>query len=439
MTKQIKTNKQTRQTAKINKNEKAYSLNAWWYFNSSILSCWRLRISLNDLFRLKKYNWDINWCISLIAKKTSINWLYLEKEDWTILDKNKYKLEYSYLSQLFSSQTFNFWKNTFFTQTTIAWENYIEPLRNINWKIVKFWNIDSRTMVKLIDENTEDIVWFRQYWKDWKSQDFKIDEIGYFMYQQDVENENLSMWLLDWIIFDILWDLEASKTNYYFFQNDAIPWAVFMLDKAMSKDQLELATEQIKNKFSGSENKYKFLISNWVTDVKTLVMSHTDMDFLNQRKFTVDKVSATFWCPKELLWYVTDSWSYSKIKEITKEFINSTIAEYENYLESCINILISSYWNELLIDLSKYKVRCDSETFDDRNVIEENQRKDIATWIITINEAREERWLELFTNQEFTNLSLIPRNLTTEIVNNTNTNTNTNTNVDNTNNTNNTN
>ena len=231
------------------------------------------------------------------------------------------------------------------------------------------------------------------------------------MFQQDVENENLSMWLLDWIIFDVLWDLEASKTNYYFFLNDAIPWAVFMLKKDMSKEQLAIASEQIKNKFSWSENKYKFLVSNWVEDVKTLVMSHTDMDFLNQRKFTVDKISATFNCPKELLWYVSDNWGYSKIKEITKEFIDTTIREYEEYLESCINILISNFAKDLLIDLSIYTVRCDSETFSDRNIIEENQRKDIAIWIITINEAREERWLELY-NIDFANAPLISSKLT---------------------------
>jgi len=402
---------------KANKQKKSYTVNNTGYFNSSLLSCWHLRISLDDIYKLKKYNSDVNWCIDKIAQKTSINGLYLEDKNWEVLDKEKNKEEYIYLNKLFTSQTFNFWKDVFFTNTTLSWENYIEPQYNINNKIIKFANIDSRGMSKVINSNTWEIEWFKQYPKIWKSKEFWSDELWYFMYKQDVENENMSMWLLDWIIFDILWDLEAVKTNYYFFQNDAIPGAVFMLDKNMNKEQLALATEQIKQKFSWSENKHKFLVSNWVEDVKTLVMSHTDMDFLNQRKFTIDKVSSTFWVPKELLWYVVDSWSYSKIIEITKEFRNSTIKAYEIYLESIINILINNYSKDLLIDLSKYKVKCSSESFEDRNIIEENQRKDINNGVVTINEVRQERWLEPF-KQEFAKNPLIQTNLQSEPKNN---------------------
>ena len=397
---------------KASKQKKDYWISSIGNFNSSsLLGCWQIRISLDDLYKLKKYNSDVNGCISLISQKTSINGLYLEDKNWEVLDKTKFKEEYTYLNKLFTSQTFNFWKENFFTQTTISWENYIEPQYNINNKIIKFATIDSRSMSKLVDENWN-ITWFKHYpkWVSSRPKEFQPDEIGYFMYRVDVENENLSMWLLDWIIFDVLWDLEANKTNYYFFQNDAIPGAVFMLDKSMSKDQLELASEQIKEKFSWSENKHKFLVSNWVEDVKTLVMSHTDMDFLNQRKFTIDKISATFGVPKELLWYVVDSWSYWKIIEITKEFRNSTIKAYETYLEACINIIISNFSEDLLIDLSEYTIKCDSESFEDRDKIEENQRKDINNWIITINEVRTERWLESF-KENFTDVPLIQTNL----------------------------
>lgn len=395
------------------KEEKSFSVSNIWSFNTSVLWCWKLRISLDDLFRLKKYNSDIKWCIDIIAKKVAINWLYLEDNKWEVLDKQKFKKQYDYLETLFKTQTFNFWKNKFFTQTLIAWENYIEPQKNTTWKIVKFATIDARSMHKIIDPKTWNITGFKQYVNVWTPKEFWFNDLWYFIAEEDTENEYLSMWKLDWIIYDVLWDLEATKTNYYFFQNDAIPSAVFMLDKNMTKTQLDVAREQIRQKFAWAENKHKFLVSNWVEDVKTLVMSHTDMDFLNQRKFTIDKVSATFWVPKELLWYVADVWSYWRIKEINREFKNSTIEDHETYLENMMNMLITNFRSELLVDLTPYIIRCDSESFEDRDTIEANQRKDISTWILTINEVRAERWLVDF-KEDFTNKPLIPTNLQLE-------------------------
>lgn len=390
--------------------------------NQELTTCGWLRISLDTLYRLKKYNSDIQTWIRIIAQKVAMKGLYLTNENLEVLDKNKFKKEYDYVNKLFTAQTFSFWKNLFFTNTIISWENYIEPQYNANLrnsKIVKFMPIDSRAMAKLIDDNGN-IEWFKQYTTN-KVQSFWVNELGYFMYGQDVENENLSMWLLDWIIFDVMWDIEANKTNFYFFKNNAIPNAVFMMDPDMWQEDLEIAIENIKQKYSGSENQHKILVSSAVKDIKTLDISHKDMDFLNQRKFTTDKISSALWIPKELMGYVSDSWSYSKIIEIRKEFHQSTIAGFESYIENVFNVLINRYSKDLLIPLNWMIIKCDSESIDDRWLIEENQRKDIETGIITINEVRQERWLIPF-NQEFANNPLIKTNLTDDPKNSTKTN-----------------
>jgi len=365
--------------------------------NQELDTCWWLRISLDTLYRLKKYNSDIQNWIRIISQKTAMKGLYLVNENWEVLDKNKFKKEYYYVNKLFTAQTINFWKNLFFTNTIISWENYIEPQYNWNIKskkIVKFMPLDSRWMSKLIDDNGN-IQWFKQYTNN-KVLSFNYNELGYFMFWQDVENENLSMWLLDWIIFDVMWDIEASKTNFYFFKNNAIPNAIFMMDPDMGQEDLEIAIENIKQKYSWSENQHKILVSSAVKDVKTLDISHKDMDFLNQRKFTTDKISSALWIPKELMGYVSDGGSYSKIIEIRKEFHQSTIAWFESYLENVLNVLINLYSKDLLVPLDWIIIKCDWESIDDRVIIEESQRKDIETWIITINEARQERWLAPF-------------------------------------------
>ena len=261
-------------------------------------------------------------------------------------------------------------------------------------------------------DNNWNITWFKQHSKLHKINEYSRDEIWYFIFKQDVENENLSMWLLDWLVFDLFNDFEGNKRNFYFFKNDAIPNALFVLDDTMSDEQTKAVRDQIQNKYSWSQNSHKFIASNAVKDVKFLNLTNKDMEFLSQRKFTIDKIASTFWVPKELLWYVENVWSYSKIIEIRRDFYEWTIKTYDKYLESVINLLLNKFSDDLKLNFEWLTIKVNSSTSENKQLIEENQRKDIEMWIITINEVRWERWLPEY-KEKWTKTPLIRNNLKT--------------------------
>jgi hypothetical protein len=46
-------------------------------------------------------------------------------------------------------------------------------------------------------------------------------------------------------------DNEASKSNYAFFKNNAIPSTLVMLDNELDETEIENAIKQLKDQFSG--------------------------------------------------------------------------------------------------------------------------------------------------------------------------------------------
>jgi phage portal protein BeeE len=60
----------------------------------------------------------------------------------------------------------------------------------------------------------------------------------------------------------------------------------------------------LQEQMKGSKNKHKSIASNLIKDVKPIAVNHKDIDFINQRKLTTEKVCATLEIPKSLLGYV---------------------------------------------------------------------------------------------------------------------------------------
>ena len=161
-----------------------------------------------------------------------------------------------------------------------------------------------------------------------------------------------------------------------------------------------------ESQFRGSTNQHKTLIGWWIKDIKTLSITPRDMEFINQRHLTTEKISAVFWVPKSILWYV-DTVNYANWQELRREFIEWTIRPYEIDLEHIMNHLMQMFLPEIW---NKYWIKCDWEQLEEQQEWFESQRKDVETWIITINEARIDRGLEPIKEENCDKL-LISRNV----------------------------
>ena len=358
-------------------------------------------IDVNTYYMLYEYNWDIRQAIQKIANWVSRNWIYLEDNQRKTIENNIITDE---VFDLFKAPTFLKRKKDLYRNYMLSWELYIIPIKNESWTAIWFNILDSRIVSKTVDA-----YWVIQNFivhSQWITKTFKPDELAYFKREDSVQNEADWMWVLNWCVYDSLSDLEAQKTNYSFYKNSAIPSAMLLLDDNLSNEEMQNAKDQFESQFKWSNNQHKTLVAWWVKDIKTIALTPRDMEFINQRHLTTEKISAVFWVPKTILWY-TETVNYSNWDNQRKEFIEWTLRPLESDFEHILNKLLEMFRPDLF---NKLRIRCDWEQLEETQERMEWLRKDVASWIMTINEARIERWFEALPDENANKL-LVSRNV----------------------------
>lgn len=357
-------------------------------------------LDINVYYDLYKYNGDIRQAIQKIANAVSRNWIYLQ-------DNNKKTIESEILTDdvfdLFKAPTFLKWKKDLYRNYFLSWELYIIPVKNLEWWVIGFNILDSRTVSKTV--NPFGVITQYKVTSRWYTQIFKPDELAYFKREDDTWDSVNWMWVLNGAVYDWLSDLEAMRTNYYFYQNSAIPSAMLMLDDTLSPQEMQNAKDMFEAQFKWTKNQHKTIVAWWVKDIKTISITPRDMEFINQRHLTTDKISAVFGVPKFLMWY-GDNANYNNGTNFRKEFLEWTIKPLETDFEHIINRLLEMFRPDLF---EKLWIKCDCEQLEESQEWMEWLRKDVASWIMTINEARIERWLEK-SNDENADKLLVSRN-----------------------------
>ena len=380
---------------------KTQTKSMFWNRISDLFWKW-FAVSKNTYYDLYKTNGDIRQSIRKIAWSVSRNGIYLEDNKNQIVDDPQ-ALEQ--VQSYFKSPTFLKFKTEVFKNYLLSGECYIAPLVNLEWSVAWFHVIDSRAVTKITDGRWN-ITAFHLNTTDGKQRVCKPDELAFFKLEDDIDNSTNWLPLLSGVVYDALADLEASKTNLALYRNSAIPSALLILDGEMSEEEMQIAKEMFEAQFRWSENQHKSMIAGWIKDVKTLSITPRDMEFINQRHMTTEKISALFGVPKSILWYV-DAVNYSNARELKKEFLEGTIRPFEKDFEDMMNVLMKMFVPEIW---KKYRIKCDGEQLEEQQERFEWQRKDIQAWILTINEVRVDRGLEK-VNDENADKLLISKNV----------------------------
>ena len=358
-------------------------------------------LDMNTYYQLYEFNWDIRQAIQKISNWVARNWIYLQNNQRQTIENNIITDE---VFDLFKAPTFLKWKKDLYRNYLLSGELYIAPIKNESWTTIWFDIFDSRLVSKTVDP----------YWviekftvsSQWYTKSYKPEELAFFKREDSVNSSVDWMWVLNGCIYDALSDLESMKTNYSFYQNSAIPSAMLLLDEWLSPEEMQNAKDQFEAQFKWSNNQHKTLIAGWVKDLKTISLTPRDMEFINQRHLTTEKISAVFGVPKTILWY-TESVNYSNWSNQRKEFIEWTLRPLEADLEHIMNRLIEMFRPDLR---KKIRIKADGEQLEESQERQDWLRKDVQSWIITINEARIERWLEAL-NDENANKLLVSKNM----------------------------
>lgn len=244
-------------------------------------------------------------------------------------------------------------------------------------------------MVKFYNKTTGDITRYEQRLPGQEAIKFSMEEIAYFQFEKNPNNNYEGLSLLEGVIYDALTDREAMERNYQFFENGMMPDGIILLDPDFDADELEVAKGKLKADLQGTGNAHKMLITNTVKDVKPLSVTNKDLDFINQRKLTIDKVCAVFGTPKFLLGY-TEGVQRSNGDASYTQYIDGTIASDQEYTEFIINTLYKKFVDKMFGE-NGTTIKLNGEKVDDRTAIEEAQRKDVVLGIHSIDEIRTER------------------------------------------------
>jgi hypothetical protein len=159
----------------------------------------------------------------------------------------------------------------------------------------------------------------------------------------------------------------------------------------MDEAEQKIALEQLKNQFSGWENKHKVSASSGIKDVKVIGQSMKDMEFLALRWFTTERVCTALWVPKTILWY-SDNINFSTSDNQYRKYIEYTIRPLEKQLEYIFTTLLLQIDENIEFEFE------DKNEFDLNEKITRNEKL-FNIWVRTINQINKDLWYELSTDE----------------------------------------
>ena len=387
-----------RNITKANTSKKGLNTNYWLnlspLFNNDVV------FSKQTFYDLYAKNGDIRECVKKISWSVARNGIYLLDNKQQIVPDNIVTME---VANLFKEPTFAKFKTNFWRNYLISWELYIEPIKNLMWQVIRFHVLDSRAVTKVIEAWV--IKAFNVVQEDWTQRQYKADELWFFKYEDDINYSINGMWILTSVVYDAVMDLEAVKTNYSFYKNSARPDLMLLLDGNLTEEEQQIAKDQFEAQFKGSTNAHKVIVGGWIQDIKQLSLSSKDMEQIAQRELSTDKICSAFGVPKAMLWYIKET-NYSNGQNVKEEYIEWTIKPHTEDFDDILNKLLQMFRPDLF---KNYWIQSDSEQLKETQERYNGQRADVQCGILTINEARIDRWLEPL-DDENANKPLVSRN-----------------------------
>lgn len=214
---------------------------------------------------------------------------------------------------------------------------------NAYWAIVKavdgktvlgFQPLDPRTMTLISTKNGDVVKYIQKV--GGQVVEFLPEEIIHFRFGSDPNHELFGFSPMEPVVWEARTDLQAMLSNYFFLENDAQPTIQYILEDGLSEEEQRLAVKMIEDQFKGVKNRNRSGVLSGVKEVKTINISQKDMEYLQGRRFTTEKICASYGTPKFLLGYGEDA-NYSNGNSFMQKFYMGTIQPIEELLQDIIN------------------------------------------------------------------------------------------------------
>lgn len=145
-------------------------------------------------------------------------------------------------------------------------------------------------------------------------------------------------------------DTYSEEWNTKFFYNSARPDAVLTVDKKLNKEQVTQIREEWDKKFKGGNNSAKMAILQSGLTYTPIGVSQKDMDFLEQQRFSRDKILSIFRVPKSVI-AITEEVNRANAETGTYAFSRWTIMpKMKRIIEQLNEFLVPQFGDNLYLD-----------------------------------------------------------------------------------------
>lgn len=334
--------------------------------------------NMETYFRMYRVNADLRRCIEEVQQTSCKSWY--QTKIW-VNNREDYKVVYN--EQVEEALNFidNFWtlKNDIVQMKMLTENVFIQKIRDLKNRVVGWKVLDTRRVSILADKEGTRIAYILRNGASMNR--IPAEEIFHFIWNRDPDNCFFGMSLLETIVYDILGDEASVMMNYYYFDNDAIPSALYIMDKNLSEKEQDILMESIKWQLSGAKNKSKSIVSNGIEDIKKISDDRKDIQFVELRKYATDKVCAVMGVPRIILNY-TEWINYSNADMQYTKFIENTIRPMEWFL----NMVFTAMIQDISPNLEFVAIDNHINDMKEKNDL---AVKNVTAGIWTRNEARE--------------------------------------------------
>lgn len=344
------------------------------------------RISRDDLFNAYRSSADVYSCVREIKETVGIG-------GFRFVNENNEDVSDQVTSQIeeFIGYTYNDlidFKDHVFDQSLVSGDMYAEKIKAVMGdKILGVQVLDARSMAIVADQHgrINRYIQHSPYNANWSDVTiFDASEIINMKISRDPNNEMFGLSPLEPVLWDVKADLSASIANYHLFENHAMPAGMIIMDENASDESLSETVKLLRKQYKGARNKGKLMASKNIKDIKVIGQTHVEMEYLQGRRFSTEKVCSAFGVPKAILGY-TEGMTFNNQDGQMRKFYNNTVRKYERMFEAMFNREIL----EKCLGLSGVYLKFMEPMFENEDALYQRARESRIAGIITTNEARD--------------------------------------------------
>ena len=182
---------------------------------------------------------------------------------------------------------------------------------------------------------------------------------------------------------------EGLRFNRHLLRNSARPDFLLLTNEEMNETELEEFYTRWEMRHQGSGNANRPAVASAVRDVKTLGLSHRDIDFIQGLRWSLEEVSRTYGVPKLLLGDFERA-TYANVQASERMFWRNTIVPEVRFLEEQLNrmLLPKLGYPQLTVEFDLSTIEALQE--DENNRVQRESAL-LDRGVLTINEVRRER------------------------------------------------